>query len=154
MMHILLVEDNPNDALLIREALKDLEKTQGIANTLKIATDGDTALQVLYSAEFRPHIVLLDLNLPKKSGFEVLKEIKRDASLRPIPVIILTNSRSEDDVLLAYASYCNAYVRKPLDYEIILETMTRLGKFWFESASLARQGSIDVSILPPSDENP
>jgi CheY-like chemotaxis protein len=145
-VNILLVEDNSRDARLVREALKDSR----IDHVLEVATDGEAAMQVLYSAEFRPHVILLDLNLPKKTGIEVLKEIKRDSSLRPIPVIVLTNSRSEDDVVLAYASYCNAYVRKPLGFDDLLDTLNRIGQFWFESATLPKQLA-DWSV-PPSED--
>lgn len=148
-VNILLVEDNSRDALLVREALKDSK----IEHVLEVATDGEAAMQVLYSAEFRPHIILLDLNLPKKTGIEVLKEIKRDSSLRPIPVIVLTNSRSEDDVVLAYASHCNAYVRKPLGFDDLLDTISRIGHFWFTSATLPKQMVPDLSI-PPSSADP
>jgi chemotaxis family two-component system response regulator Rcp1 len=144
-VHILLVEDNPRDALLIEEALKDTK----FPHVLRVATDGDEALQLLYSAEFRPHFILLDLNLPRKSGIEVLREIKKDPSFRPIPVLILTNSRSEDDVILAYASYCNAYIRKPLGYDDLLETMTSIGQFWAKTSTLPSQGmGTDMSIPP------
>lgn len=136
-VHILLVEDNSRDATLVQEALKDAS----ICHKLLIASDGEEALLVLQAAEFRPHIILLDLNLPKKSGLELLKEIKKDSSLRPIPVIVLTNSNSEDDVVLAYASYCNAYVRKPLGFDGLLETVKNLGQFWFHTAKLPKQGS-------------
>lgn len=146
-VNILLVEDNSNDARLVREALKDSR----IEHVLEVVTDGDAAMQLLYSADFRPHIILLDLNLPKKTGIEVLKEIKRDSSLRPIPVIVLTNSRSEDDVVLAYASYCNAYVRKPLGFDGLLDTINRIGQFWFVSATLPKYGAID---LVTSSEDP
>jgi two-component system, chemotaxis family, response regulator Rcp1 len=145
-VNILLVEDNSRDALLVREALKDSK----IKHVLKVATDGEAAMQVLYSAEFRPHIILLDLNLPKKTGLEVLKEIKRDSSLRPIPVIVFTNSRSEDDVVLAYASHCNAYVRKPLGFDDLLDTLNRIGQFWFMSATLPRPAP-DLSGAPSED---
>lgn len=144
-LNILLVEDNSRDALLIKEALRECSPDY----VIEVASDGELALQMLYAAEFRPQLILLDLNLPKRSGLDVLKEIKRDSSLRPIPVIIFTNSASEDDVVLAYASYCNAYVRKQVGYEALLETLDRLGKFWFMSATLPRQASVDVSI-PPS----
>jgi CheY-like chemotaxis protein len=149
MSHILLVEDNSRDATLIKEAFKEAL----VDRVVEVVTDGEAALQVLYSAEFKPNLILLDLNLPKKSGLEVLKEIKRDPSLRAIPIIVLTNSRSEDDVVLAYASHCNAYVRKPLGYDRLLETLGSLGKFWLEVVTLPRQGSIDVSIPPSSGED-
>ncbi len=151
-VNILLVEDNRRDAHLVREALKD----SCIDHVLEVVTDGDAAMQLLYSAEFRPHIILLDLNLPKKTGIEVLKEIKRDSSLRPIPVIVLTNSRSEDDVVLAYASYCNAYVRKPLGFDGLLDTINRIGQFWFVSATLPQNATADLGIpssIDPLDES-
>ncbi len=148
-INILLVEDNNNDVRLVQEALKDSK----IEHTLQVATDGEMAMQLLYSTEFRPHIILLDLNLPKKTGIEVLKEIKRDSSLRPIPVIVFTNSRSEDDVVLAYASYCNAYVRKPLGFEGLLEILNRIGQFWFSTATLPKHTSLDLS-MPPSSADP
>jgi CheY-like chemotaxis protein len=144
-VNILLVEDNSQDARLVREALKDSK----LDHVLEVATDGEAAMQVLYSAEFRPHIILLDLNLPKKSGIEVLKEIKKDSSLRPIPVIVLTNSRSEDDVVLAYASHCNAYVRKPLGFDGLLDALNRIGQFWLDCATLPKQTAPDLSV-PPS----
>lgn len=148
-INILLVEDNSRDVTLVKEALKDSK----IEHVLQVATDGEAAMQILYSAEFRPHIILLDLNLPKKTGIEVLKEIKRDSSLRPIPVIILTNSRSEDDVVLAYASHCNAYVRKPLGFENLLDTLSRIGHFWFTVATLPKHIALDLPA-PPSVEDP
>lgn len=147
-VHILLVEDNSSDVILIQEALKDA----AIPHVLRVAVDGDEALQILYSADFRPHIVLLDLNLPKKSGLEVLKEVKKDPSFRPIPVLILTNSKSEDDVILAYASYCNAYVRKPLGFEGLLKTVASIGQFWFETSTLPKQGMGSDMSIPPIPE--
>lgn len=144
---ILLVEDNSQDVLLITEALKDA----ALDHALKVVRDGEEALQTLYSVSFRPHVILLDLNLPKRTGLEVLREIKKDPSLRPLPVIVLTNSRSEDDVILAHASYCNAYVRKPLDYNDLVETMRSLGEFWFHHATLPKPGVVDMTIPPTSD---
>lgn len=148
-VNILLVEDNSRDANLVKEALKDSH----IDHVLEVVSDGEAAMQLLYSAEFRPHIILLDLNLPKKPGIEVLKEIKRDSSLRPIPVIVLTNSRSEDDVVLAYASHCNAYVRKPLGFEGLLDTINRIGLFWFASATLPQYVASELKV-PYSAEDP
>jgi len=149
-VHILLVEDNSRDVILVKEALKDAEKVSDLQFIVEVAVDGEQALQILYSAEFRPNLILLDLNIPKKHGIEVLKEIKRDSCLRPIPVIVLTNSRSEDDVVLAYASYCNAYVRKPLGFDGLFESLSRIGEFWFQTATLPRQGLVDTSIPPSS----
>lgn len=145
-VHILLVEDNRRDAALVQEALKESH----ISYIVEHAIDGEAALKSLYTAEVKPQLVLLDLNLPRKGGLEVLKEIKRDSTLRPIPVVVLTNSRSEDDVVLAYASYCNAYVRKPIGYSDLLVAMDRLSQFWFNCASLPKQPAPDLSLPPPS----
>lgn len=145
-VHILLVEDNRRDAALVQEALKE----SSVPYVVQHAIDGEAALKILYTAEIKPQLVLLDLNLPRKGGLEVLKEIKRDSTLRPIPVVVLTNSRSEDDVVLAYASYCNAYVRKPLGYSDLLVTMDRLSQFWFSCATLPRQPAPDLSVPPSS----
>lgn len=138
---ILLVEDNFRDVILVEEALKEC----GFAYTLRVASDGEEALLVLRA--FRPSLILLDLNLPKRDGLEVLKEIKEDPVLRAVPTVILTNSLSEEDVDLAYSHHCNAYVRKPLGYEAILDTMDRLGKFWFERVTLPNHHS---TPLPPT----
>lgn len=145
-VHILLVEDNRRDAALVQEALKE----SPISYVVEHAIDGEAALKSLYTAEVKPQLVLLDLNLPRKGGLEVLKEIKRDSTLRPIPVVVLTNSRSEDDVVLAYASYCNAYVRKPIGYSDLLVAIERLSQFWFGCATLPKQPAPDLSLPPPS----
>lgn len=137
-VNILLVEDSPQEALLIKEALRDT----GLEHHLVTTSNGEEALRVLYAAEFRPNIVFLDLNLPKMSGIEVLKEMKRDSGLRLIPVVILTNSMSEDDVFLAYANHCNAYVRKPLGFEGLMTHLTSICKFWFETAKLPKVSSL------------
>jgi chemotaxis family two-component system response regulator Rcp1 len=144
-VHILLVEDSHQDALLIREALRDT----GLEHKLTTATDGEGALQILYSAEYRPNIVFLDLNLPKISGLEVLKEMKRDSGLRSIPVIILTNSMSEDDVVTAYANHCNAYVRKPLGFERLMTSLNHICQFWFDTATLPKHRATTFTSSPP-----
>ncbi len=145
--HILLVEDNRLDAALIQEALKE----QPVSYVVQHASDGEAALKILYAAEVKPQLVLLDLNLPRKTGLEVLKEVKKDSTLRPIPVVVLTNSRSEDDVVLAYASYCNAYVRKPVGYSNLCLTLNRLGQFWCECATLPKPAP-DSSVSSPVPE--
>ncbi len=147
-VHILLVEDSYQDALLVREALRDT----GLEHKLITATNGEEALQILYSAEYRPNIVFLDLNLPKMSGLEVLKEMKRDSGLRPIPVIILTNSMSEDDVVMAYANHCNAYVRKPLGFDKLITSLNFICQFWFNTATLPRHRGTNFSSPPPQQE--
>lgn len=148
-VYILLVEDNQRDATLIKEALKE----SSLAHcTVDVATDGELAIQMLHASEVRPNLIFLDLNLPKKSGLEVLKEIKRDSSFRPIPVIVLTNSRSEDDVVLAYSSYCNAYVRKPLGFDALLKAIESIKQFWLDTATLPKQGPELPSAPAPGFE--
>ena len=133
---ILLVEDNLGDARLIREALRE-------TNTAKIhhALDGMEAMAFLQqsgkqSATPRPDLILLDLNLPRKSGREVLAEIKGDATLRRIPVVILTSSQSEDDILSVYNLHANCYVPKPADLDHFLTVIRSIEQFWFTTARL------------------
>jgi CheY-like chemotaxis protein len=140
---ILLVEDDSTAVELVREAFKD----SGIPHDLTVASDGAAALEYVQTTPEKPHLILLDINLPKKSGLEVLKEIKQDPKLRTIPVIMLTNSRSQDDVVKAYNLYCNAYVRKPLGFDMIVETIKATGKFWFDIATLPDVSS--VKSKPP-----
>lgn len=114
---LLMVEDNPGDVRLTQEALKDSK----LSNTLHVVEDGVAALDFLYrrggyGAAPRPDLILLDLNLPKKNGREVLEEIKQDAQLKTIPVVILTTSQAEEDVLRAYSLHANCYITKPIDF--------------------------------------
>jgi len=146
-VHILLVEDSHQDVELISLAIKEISDRI----IIEVASDGDEALQFLYSVENKPTLILLDLNLPKKSGLEVLREIKRDSGLKTIPVIILTNSMSEDDVVSAYASHCNAYVRKPLGYDTLLDCIRSLDQFWFKMASLPKPLSVSSAPFSSSD---
>ena len=116
-IEILMVEDNPGDVRLTQEALKDAK----VLVTLNVATDGDEALKYLrrqppYAAATRPDLILLDLNLPTRDGREVLAAIKSDDSLKRIPVVILTTSRAEEDVMRAYQLNVNCYVTKPVDF--------------------------------------
>lgn len=143
IIEILLVEDDHLSVELAREALKD----SGIPHNLTVVSDGETAIH--YVRKAKPQFILLDLNLPKKNGLEVLKEIKSDPNLRWIPTIMLTNSRSQEDVLKAYHNYCNAYVRKPLGFDMLVETIKATGKFWFDIATLPEEPS-----LPPPSSNP
>lgn len=130
--HILLVEDDATAVELVLEALKD----SGIPHDLTVASDGEAALNYVRTTQDKPHIILLDINLPKVSGLEVLKVIKQDPKLRTIPIVMLTNSRSQDDVITAYNNYCNAYVRKPLGFDMIVETIRAIEKFWFDIVTL------------------
>jgi CheY-like chemotaxis protein len=138
-IEILLVEDNPGDVRLTREALKDAK----VRNALHVAMDGVEALAFLrkqgkYSAVPRPDLILLDLNLPKKNGREVLEEIKRDDALRHIPVVILTTSQAEQDIAESYRLHANAYVTKPVDLEQFLTVVKSIEQFWLEIVKLSR----------------
>ncbi len=128
---ILLVEDNPGDVGLTREALADSK----FMNTLHVAEDGEEALDFLYkrekfSAAPRPDLILLDLNLPKKDGREVLAEIKEEDDLKRIPVVILTTSKAEEDVLKTYNLHANCYIAKPIDLDQFLHIVNSIEQFW------------------------
>lgn len=130
-LQILLVEDSPEDVLMVREALRDGR----VLNELTVVTDGEAATEYLaarapYEDRARPDVVLLDLNLPKKDGREVLEDIKADPDLRRIPVIVLTTSDEEKDILLAYDSLVNAYVTKPVGLDGFLAAMRSFEDFW------------------------
>ncbi|AFO59186.1 MULTISPECIES: response regulator [Natrinema] len=138
---ILLVEDNPGDVRLTKEAFK-----QGrIENDLHVVSDGTEALDFLgrqgpYTDAPRPDLVLLDLNLPGKDGAEVLEELKADPVLRSIPVIVLTSSRAEEDVVKSYELHANAYLTKPVDPDEFIETVRAFEKFWFSVVRLPPEG--------------
>ena len=134
---ILLVEDNLGDARLVREALVEV----GAAAALQHVPDGIEALAFLrregpHAAAARPDLILLDLNLPRLSGREVLAQIKTDAALRRIPVVVLTSSQSDDDVLSVYSLSANCYVPKPADLEHFLTVIRSIEHFWFKTARL------------------
>jgi CheY-like chemotaxis protein len=139
-LEILLVEDNPGDVRLTREALKEgrLEKN------LNVAPDGVEAMSFLrregdYAGAARPDMILLDLNLPRKSGREVLAEIKGDVELRRIPVVVLSTSGSEEDIIGSYELHANCYVTKPPDFERYLEAVKTIEEFWLCTARLPSQ---------------
>jgi len=134
---VLLVEDSRTDAELIAEALKDSK----LPHRLDLATDGIAALKYLADND-RPHLILLDLNLPKKSGLEVLREIKQDTDLCIIPVVILTNSESKKDVTQCYESFCTTYIRKPLHFEDWVATLNCLSHFLFRVATLPHESPL------------
>jgi CheY-like chemotaxis protein len=128
---ILLVEDNPGDVRLTQEALREGK----IRNRLTVAKDGVEALAVLrregpHAHVPRPDLILLDLNLPKKDGREVLAEIKADESLRRIPVVVLTTSKAEEDILRTYDLHANCYISKPVDLEQFIEVIKSIDDFW------------------------
>jgi two-component system, chemotaxis family, response regulator Rcp1 len=130
-IEILLVEDNPGDVRLAVEALRDAK----VANRLHIVEDGVEAMSFLrresrYADVPRPDLILLDLNLPRKDGREVLAEIKQDADLKRIPVVILTSSAAEQDVVQAYNLYANCYITKPMDLDQFLKVVRSIEDFW------------------------
>jgi CheY-like chemotaxis protein len=136
-IEILLVEDNPGDVRLTREALLEAK----VATRMHVAVDGVEALAFLhhegpYAAVPRPDLILLDLNLPKKSGREVLAEIKGDEDFRQIPVVILTTSQAERDVFESYNLHANAYVSKPVDLDAFAKVVRSIEDFWFEIVRL------------------
>jgi len=136
-IEILLIEDNPGDVLLTQTAFKDGR----VMNRLNIVRDGEEALHYLkhqgkYVDSPEPGIILLDLNLPKKDGRQVLKEIKEDERLKKIPVIILTTSESEEDVLQAYENHANCYIRKPVDLDRFMEIVRKIEDFWLSVVKL------------------
>ncbi len=128
---ILLVEDNPGDVRLTREALRDGK----LLNRLSTVTDGQQALAFLrkqgsYAQASRPDLILLDLNLPRKDGREVLVEIKADPDLRRIPVVIVTSSQAEEDILKSYNTHANCYVTKPVDLVKFVAVVRSIEDFW------------------------
>jgi CheY-like chemotaxis protein len=134
---ILLVEDNPGDVRLTMEALKEAK----LLNNINNVPDGVEALAYLrrqgkYANASRPDLILLDLNLPKKDGREVLSEIKSDADLRRIPVVILTTSRAEPDILKAYNLHANCYITKPVDLDQFIRVAKSIDDFWFTMVRL------------------
>lgn len=133
---MLLVEDNPADIRLIREVLKETD------NSLFVVKDGVEALKFLnleanYSNAPRPDIIILDLNLPRKDGREVLKEIKKNDNLKSIPVIVLTTSNSEDDIIKTYKDYANCYITKPVDFDQFLKVIESIESFWHNAVRLS-----------------
>ena len=141
---ILLVEDNPGDVRLTREALKE---GKVLINQLNVARDGVEALAFLrrqgeFSDAVRPDIVLLDLNLPKKDGREVLAEIKNDPELRRIPVVILTTSKAEEDILKSYDMHANCYITKPVDLDQFITVVQSIEDFW-----------LTIVKLPPEEDD-
>jgi CheY-like chemotaxis protein len=130
-IEVLLVEDDPGDVLLIREAFADNK----VHNNLNVVSDGEQALAYLrhegeYAGSLRPDLVLLDLNLPRKDGREVLAEVKGDERLRSIPVVVLTTSEAEEDVLKSYQLHANAYVTKPVDFERFVAIVRQIDDFF------------------------
>jgi CheY-like chemotaxis protein len=131
LISVLLVEDDPGDVMLIREAFSDHK----VGNVLTVVNDGVEAMKYVrgegeYASAERPDLVLLDLNLPRKSGAEVLAEIKGDPKLATIPVVVLTTSQSEEDVLSSYKMHANAYITKPVDFERFGQIVHQIDDFF------------------------
>lgn len=138
-VQILLVEDDPGDVLLTCETLRETK----VNNELHVVSDGEEAMRFLrredgFADAPRPHVVLLDLNLPRKSGREVLAEIKQDPRLKIIPVVVLTTSRAEEDILRSYQDHANAYIAKPIDLDEFLDVVQALENFWLTFVQLPR----------------
>lgn len=138
---ILLVEDSPGDVRLTREALKEGK----ILNNLHVAKDGVEAIEFLrrrgqFTGAVRPDLILLDLNLPRKNGTEVLAEIKEDDDLKSIPVVILTVSQADEDIIKSYNLHANCYIKKPVELNQFLEVVKAIEDFW-----------LAIVKLPPSD---
>ena len=136
-VEILLVEDHPGDVELTVEALKEGK----VANHLHVASDGEEAMRFLrregrHANAPRPDLILLDLNLPRMDGREVLAEIKSDASLKMIPVVVLTTSDAEEDILRTYELHANCYIRKPVDLEQFFQVVKTVDTFWLSIVTL------------------
>lgn len=150
-VEVLLIEDSPSDAELTIEALKDAK----LNNRLSHVEDGVQALEFLrqegqFAQAPRPDLILLDLNLPRKDGREVLEEIKADERLRSIPVVVMTTSRAEQDVLRAYKLQANCYITKPVDFEQFVEVVHAIESFWLCLVTLpSRPQSANASAPQP-----
>ena len=136
-VEILLVEDNPGDVRLTQEALKESK----VLNNLHVAVDGVEGLSFLrredkYANVPRPDLILLDLNLPKKDGRELLEEIKASNDLKRIPVVVLTTSRAEEDIYRMYEQHANCYITKPIDFDQFVEVVRSIDNFWLAIVKL------------------
>ena len=139
-IEILLIEDSPSDVALTVEALKEGK----IANNLNRVADGVEAIDYLrqkgkYASVLRPDLIMLDLNLPRKDGRDVLKELKTDPSLKLIPIIVLTTSRADKDVLQSYELNANCFITKPVDFEHFIEVVKSIENFWLSVVTLPRK---------------
>ncbi|MFC6087227.1 response regulator [Sphaerisporangium aureirubrum] len=138
---VLLVEDDPGDVLLTREAFEHNK----VKNKLHVVSDGEQAMAFLrqegkYAETPRPDLILLDLNLPRKDGREVLEDIKADANLRSIPVVVLTTSEAEEDILRSYHLHANAYVAKPVDFDQFIKVVRQIDDFFVSVVKLPKTG--------------
>lgn len=140
MVEILLVEDSRGDANLVMEVLKESK----IRNHVSHVEDGEQAMDFLkqrgkYPNVKRPQLILLDLNMPKKDGREVLAEIKADEELKSIPVVVMTTSKSEEDIFKSYSLHANCFVQKPLDFDQFVRIVHNIEEFWFHIVRLPNQ---------------
>lgn len=140
-IRILMVEDNDGDVFLTTEALKEAK----VANQVHVVHDGVEALEYLrrhgkYATAPRPDLILLDLNLPRKDGREVLEEIKADPALHKIPIVILTSSSAETDVCKTYNLHANCYIVKPVDFAALVEVVRSIDNFWMTVVTLPNRG--------------
>jgi len=148
-IEILLVEDSPSDALLTREALN----TSKLLNKLHVVDNGVDAIAFLrregpFASVPRPDLILLDLNLPKMDGREVLREIKADGDLKIIPVVVLTSSDAEEDILKSYNLSANCYITKPVEFDKFVKVVRSIREFWFAVVTLPPQrytGAVPIS---------
>jgi CheY-like chemotaxis protein len=141
LIEILLVEDSPGDVRLVQENMKEAK----VMNPLRVVSDGVEAMEYLrkqgkYKDAVRPGMVLLDLNLPRKDGREVLAEMKADKELMSIPVVVLTISKAEEDILKSYNLHANAFITKPVDLNNFLKVTKAIDNFWLSIVSLPRAG--------------
>jgi two-component system, chemotaxis family, response regulator Rcp1 len=138
-MEILLVEDNPGDVVLTKRALKSGK----VLHNLHVVTDGEAALSYLHDIEYgqalRPDLIMLDLNLPKVSGREVLAKIKSNDALTSIPVVILTTSKAEEDILKAYELHANSFIAKPVDWQQFVNVIRFIEEYWFTVVKLPKR---------------
>jgi chemotaxis family two-component system response regulator Rcp1 len=139
-IEVLLVEDNPGDVRLMQEALKDAK----VHNNLHVVHDGDEAMSFLrregkHSGSPEPNLIMLDLNLPGKDGREVLDDIKNDPVLKHIPVVIVTTSAAEEDILKSYRLHANCYMTKPVNIEQFIKVVHAIEDFWFTIVKLPRK---------------
>jgi two-component system response regulator len=135
---ILLADDDPDDRLMVREAFEE----NHLLNPLHTVEDGEELMDYLHrrgkfaGIAVRPNLILLDLNMPRKNGIEALQEIKSDPSLRTIPVIVLTTSKAEEDILRTYDLGVNSFIVKPVTFDSLVELVKELGKYWFQLVEL------------------
>jgi CheY-like chemotaxis protein len=134
---ILLADDDADDRLLVREAFEE----NHLLNIMDTVEDGEELMDYLYrrgkySEAVRPSMILLDLNMPRKSGLEALREIREDADLRSIPVVVLTTSKAEEDIIRSYELGVNSFIVKPVTFESLVELVKTLGRYWFQIVEL------------------